>query len=77
MAKIEKSRTPEKQSAAKSPLASAQPATVAAPDRAEIERRAYEIYLARGGVHGYDVDDWVQAERELREAVSKSKGRTG
>lgn len=31
-----------------------------------IRRRAYEIYCARGGFHGRDVDDWLQAERELR-----------
>ena len=36
--------------------------------REEIERRAYELYLARGEVQGYDQDDWLQAERELREA---------
>ncbi len=36
----------------------------------EIERRAYELYLARGEVNGHDQDDWLQAERELREAQS-------
>jgi hypothetical protein len=36
----------------------------------EIERRAYELYLARGEVHGYAQDDWLQAERELQEAQS-------
>ena len=40
------------------------------PAKEEIERRAYELYLARGEVHGYDQDDWLQAERELREAQS-------
>ncbi len=39
--------------------------------RAEIQRRAYEIYLARGEVHGYDEDDWLQAERELGDAQSQ------
>ena len=29
-------------------------------------RRAYELYLACGCEHGQDVEDWVQAERELR-----------
>ncbi len=33
-----------------------------------IARRAYERYLARGGEHGHDVEDWIQAERELNEA---------
>jgi hypothetical protein len=31
----------------------------------EIARRAYEIFLARGGEPGRDLDDWLQAEREL------------
>ena len=34
--------------------------------REESARRAYEIYMARGGTHGYDIEDWLQAERELR-----------
>ncbi len=31
-----------------------------------IQRRAYEIFLARGGWHGADVADWLAAERELK-----------
>jgi len=31
----------------------------------EIEKRAYEIYLRRGGEHGRDLDDWFAAEQEL------------
>lgn len=31
----------------------------------EIRIRAYEIYIERGGQPGYDLDDWLQAEREL------------
>jgi ribosome-binding protein aMBF1 (putative translation factor) len=34
--------------------------------REQIATRAYEIYVARGGSHGYDIEDWLQAERELR-----------
>ena len=37
------------------------------PRAAEIERRAYEIFLERGSVHGHDLDDWLQAEHELIE----------
>jgi Protein of unknown function (DUF2934) len=33
--------------------------------------RAYELYLARGGAHGHDVQDWLQAERELSERPSR------
>jgi hypothetical protein len=40
------------------------------PAREEIERRAYELYLARGEVPGFDQDDWLQAEREFNEAQS-------
>jgi hypothetical protein len=32
----------------------------------DIARRAYDLYLARGREHGHDVDDWLQAERDLR-----------
>ena len=31
----------------------------------EIRRRAYEIYLERGEQPGRELDDWLQAEREL------------
>jgi hypothetical protein len=31
----------------------------------EIRDRAYEIYLQRGAQPGYEVEDWLQAEREL------------
>jgi hypothetical protein len=33
----------------------------------EIQQRVYELHLERGCVHGYDLDDWLQAERELNE----------
>ncbi len=31
----------------------------------EIRNRAYEIYLQRGGQPGSELEDWLQAEREL------------
>jgi hypothetical protein len=34
----------------------------------EIRQRAYEIYLERGEQPGRDLDDWLDAERELRRA---------
>jgi len=30
-------------------------------------RRAYDIFERRGHEHGRDLEDWLQAERELRE----------
>ena len=32
----------------------------------DIARRAYDLYLTRGSEPGHDVEDWLQAERELR-----------
>jgi len=37
------------------------------PSNDEIAFRAYEIFLRRGAAHGSDLDDWLQAERELQE----------
>ncbi len=39
------------------------------PSREEIRLRAYEIYLERGGLPGNELDDWLQAERELGHAA--------
>ena len=36
----------------------------------EIEKRAYEIYLRRGGGDGRDLDDWFAAEQELAQERS-------
>ena len=44
------------------------------PTSHEIHRRAHEIYMERGGTDGAELDDWLQAERELR-AIYKSNGR--
>jgi hypothetical protein len=35
------------------------------PTREEIEQLAFEIYVKRAGAQGSDVEDWLQAEREL------------
>ena len=34
--------------------------------------RAYQRFLSRGGLHGYDLDDWARAESELRIAPDMS-----
>jgi hypothetical protein len=44
-------------------LAMASPTGIA---EAQVAHRAYELYCARGYQDGYDVDDWLQAERDLR-----------
>ena len=33
-----------------------------------IRRRAYELYMQRGHQSGRELDDWVQAEREILRA---------
>jgi DUF2934 family protein len=33
----------------------------------EVLNRAHEIRRSRGGLFGYDLEDWLQAERELAE----------
>ena len=37
------------------------------PSPTEIRQRAFEIHIERGGIHGCDLDDWMQAERELQQ----------
>ena len=34
----------------------------------QIMRRAFELYEQRGKVHGFDLDDWLQAEAEILDA---------
>jgi hypothetical protein len=41
------------------------------PAREEIELRAHQIYVERGGAHG-DVANWLQAECELLEKYGKT-----
>jgi hypothetical protein len=36
------------------------------PLEERIRRRAYELYLQRGNQPGSELDDWLQAEEELR-----------
>ena len=33
----------------------------------DIARRAYELFLERGGEHGHDVEDWLRAESEIND----------
>src|ERR1700693_58797 len=42
-----------------------------------LRRRAYEIYLERGEQPGRDLDDWLQAERELERGILSPAGRLG
>jgi hypothetical protein len=37
------------------------------PTPEEIRQRAFEIHIEHGGIYGCDLDDWLQAERELQQ----------
>jgi len=37
-----------------------------------IQRRAYELYVLRGNQSGSDLDDWLQAEEEIRRAEEEA-----
>jgi hypothetical protein len=41
------------------------------PSEEQIRLRAYHRYLERGGGHGMDFEDWLEAKRELRELNDK------
>jgi Protein of unknown function (DUF2934) len=41
------------------------------PTEVEIRQRAQEIFLARGGRPGREIDDWLQAEYELTQLPVK------
>ncbi|MCU0689759.1 MAG: DUF2934 domain-containing protein [Polyangiaceae bacterium] len=41
-------------------------APVVEPSRDQIAERAYYLFLQRGWLHGADVEDWLQAEHDLR-----------
>jgi DUF2934 family protein len=43
------------------------------PISKDVELRAYHIYLGRGATHGHDLDDWLQAERQVMAGLKKSK----
>ncbi len=40
--------------------------TVLIPIEQQIQQRAYELYEQRGRTDGHDLDDWLQAECEIK-----------
>jgi len=45
------------------------------PSREErIQRRAYELFLQRGGEHGLEEQDWFQAESEEEPPIDHEPG---
>jgi hypothetical protein len=43
------------------------------PITQDIEVRAYHIYIGRGAADGSDLDDWLQAERQVLEGLKREK----
>ncbi len=40
--------------------------TALIPIEQQIQQRAYELYEQRGRTDGHDLEDWLQAEREIK-----------
>jgi hypothetical protein len=38
---------------------------------ARVARKAYELFEQRGGEHGHHVDDWLEAERLVKEEMRR------
>ena len=38
----------------------------------QIRRRAYELYEQRGREDGHELSDWVQAESEVTQQITKT-----
>ena len=42
------------------------------PSSEEIQVRAYEIYVQRGRIDGFDLADWFQAEEQLNDLSTRT-----
>jgi Protein of unknown function (DUF2934) len=57
--------------AGRAPIAP-QPSRETLPLEEQIRRRAYELYLERGGEDGSELDDWLQSEAEIKQEQDQS-----
>lgn len=57
----------KKRAGSSSPIEGAPPAPATGEDgvQARIAVRAYEIYMDRGCQEGHELDDWLEAERDM------------
>jgi hypothetical protein len=46
------------------------------PTHEDIRRRAHELFLARGGEPGKELDDWLRAERQLKRKSAATRSET-
>ncbi len=42
---------------------------------AETQKLAYELHQKRGMVHGFDLEDWLEAERTILEKYAREIGK--
>jgi hypothetical protein len=61
---------PKRSTAATAPSAVAELAASPAVSHEQIALRAYELFVLDGCVHGYHVEHWLRAERELSEGAA-------
>jgi hypothetical protein len=47
------------------------------PFEERIQNRAYQLYILRGKQSGSELDDWLQAEAEIREAQEQAIDESG
>jgi len=46
--------------------------TAQVPLEERVQQRAYELYVLRGNESGSEMDDWLQAEAEIRDAEEQN-----
>jgi hypothetical protein len=49
---------------------------IGTPTHSDVARRAYELFQARGGEPGHELENWLEAERELGSIAGKKPQRT-
>jgi hypothetical protein len=55
------------------------PRRTTSPSHDDVARRAYELFETRGGELGHDLEDWLDAERQLSQTFpsdSQGQGRS-
>ena len=72
--RIQRPETPESKSDASASGPGITPTTASVPKELHerIEKRAYELAAQRGFAPGQEVDDWLQAEREIEAGPARN-----
>jgi hypothetical protein len=65
-----RARAPRGSRTATNPAGEALPREPSSPAEQDVRLRAYYRYLERGGGHGFDFDDWLAAELDLKKTES-------